>query len=68
MSGFGTMTLGNICSEYDLMFQVVRQSLSESGLEAESGMTVKEIAANNDKNPMDIFELLHGIVNEKQKK
>ena len=68
MSGFGKMTLGAICSEYDLMFQVVRQSLAKSGVKAEAKMTIKEIAADNDKNPMEIFELLQGIANEMQKK
>jgi len=68
MSGFGNMTLGAICSEYDLMFQVVRQNLAKSGLKAEAGMTIKEIAADNDKNPMEIFELLQGIANEMHKK
>jgi len=68
MSGFGKMTLGALCSEYDLMFQIVRQSLAKSGLKAEAEMTIKEIAADNDKNPMEIFELLQGIANEMQKK
>jgi len=68
MTGFGKMTLGAICSEYNLMYQVVRQNFAKKGVTAEVEMTIKEIAAENDKNPMEIFELLHGIANEMQNK
>lgn len=68
MSGFGKMTIGAICSEYDLMFQVVRQKLAKSGIKVEAQMTIKEIAADNDKNPMEMFELLQEVANEMQKK
>lgn len=68
MSGFGNKTLGALCSEYDLMYQVVRQSLAKKGVTADAEMTIKEIAAANDKNPMELFEALHGIAAEMQKK
>lgn len=68
MSGFGKKTLGALCSEYDMMFQVVRQALAKKGVTAEAEMTIKEIAAANDKNPMELFEDLHGIAAEMQKK
>lgn len=68
MSGFGNKTLGALCSEYDLMYQVVRQSLAKKGVTADAAMTIKEIAAANDKNPMELFEDLHGIATEIQKK
>ncbi len=63
-SGFGKKTLGALCSEYDLMFQVIRQGLSKRGIKAEAAMTVKEIAAANDKNPMSVFEAILEVVNE----
>ena len=63
-SGFGKKTLGALCSEYNLMFQVIRQGLSKRGIKAEAAMTVKEIAAANDKNPMSVFEAILEVVNE----
>jgi hypothetical protein len=68
MTGFGKMTLGAICNEYNLMYQVVRQNLAKKGVKAEAEMTIKEIAAANEKKPMEIFDLIHGIANEMQNK
>jgi uncharacterized protein DUF4405 len=66
MAGFGNKTLAALCNEYNLMFQVVRQGLAKRGVKADAAMTIKEIAAANDKDPMAIFEDLHEIVNEMQ--
>jgi len=66
MPGFGNKTLAALCSEYDLMFQVIRRGLAQKGVKAEAEMTIKEIAAANDTEPMAIFEVLHEIVNEKK--
>lgn len=65
MSGFGNKTLGALCGEYNLMFPVIRQNLAKRGINVEAAMTIKEIAAANDREPMSIFEDLHEIVNEK---
>jgi hypothetical protein len=67
MSGFGKKTLGALCSEYDLMYQAVRQALAKKGVTADAEMTIKEIAAANDTNPMELFEYLHEIATEMQK-
>ncbi|MBL4903634.1 MAG: DUF4405 domain-containing protein [Desulfocapsa sp.] len=64
MTGFGKMTLNAICAEYNLLYQAVRQNLAEKGVKVEAEMSIKEIAAANEKSPMEIFELLYGIVNE----
>jgi hypothetical protein len=64
MAGFGNKTLGDLCSEYKLMVQVIRENLSKRGVKAEAAMTIKEIAAANGKNPMEIFEDLHEIIND----
>jgi hypothetical protein len=64
MPGFGNMTLGAICSQYNLMFPVIRRGLEEKGVKADAEMTIKEIAAANEKDPMAIFEDIHGVVNE----
>ena len=66
MSGFGNKTLAALCSEYNLMFPVVRRGLAQKGVEVKAEMTIKEIAAANDKEPMAIFEILHEIINEKK--
>jgi len=66
MPGFGNKTLAALCSEYDLMFQAIRRGLAQKGVKAEAEMTIKEIAAANDTEPMAIFEVLHEIVNEKK--
>ncbi len=66
MPGFGNKTLAALCSEYDLMFQLIRRGLAQKGVKAEAEMTIKEIAAANDTEPMAIFEVLHEIVNEKK--
>ena len=67
MPGFGNMTLGAICSQYNLMFPVIRRGLEEKGVNADAEMTIKEIAAANEKDPMAIFEDIHGVANESSK-
>ena len=65
-SGFGNKNLGALCSEYDLMFQVIRQGLAKRGVKADAEMTIKEIAAANEMNPMAIFEAILAVVTETQ--
>ncbi len=65
MAGFGNKTLAALCSEYNLMFPVIRRKLAKRGVTAEAAMTIKEIAAANNREPMSIFEDLHEIINEK---
>lgn len=64
MPGFGNKTLAAICSEFDLMFPVIQRGLAKIGVTAEAGMTIKEIAASNSKDPMAIFEDIHALVTE----
>ena len=49
------------------MFPVIRRGLEEKGVKADAEMTIKEIAAANEKDPMAIFEDIHGVVNESSK-
>jgi len=65
MSGFGNKKIAALCSEYNLMFQTIRQGLAKNGVKAEADMTVKEIAAANEIDPMAIFEILHELTREK---
>jgi hypothetical protein len=66
MAGFGNKTIGAVCSEFNLMFPVIQRGLAKKGVKVEAAMTIKEIAAENDKDPMAIFEAIHALVNEKQ--
>lgn len=63
MAGFGNKNIASLCAEFDLMFPVIRRGLAERGVKVEAAMTVKEIAAANDREPMEIFEILHEIIN-----
>jgi len=66
MTGFGNKTIAEVCSEFNLMFRDIQRGLAKKGVKAEPEMTIKEIAAANDKDPMAIFEDIHGLVYEKQ--
>jgi len=48
------------------MFPVIQRGLAKKGVKVEAEMTIKEIAAANDTDPMAIFEAIHALVNEKQ--
>ncbi len=63
-SGFGNMTLTAMCSEYNLMYQVIRRGLEEKNIKVEADMTIKEIAAANGKDPMGVFEDIRVLVEE----
>ena len=62
MSGFGNMTLAEICAEYSLVFPEIRRGLKEKSMEAEAAMTVKEIGTKNGIEPIAIFEAIHSLV------
>ena len=66
MTGFGNKTIGAVCSEFNLMFREIQRGLAKKGVKVEAEMTIKEIAAANDKDPMAIFEDIHGLVYENQ--
>jgi hypothetical protein len=44
--------------EFDLKIPVVLRTLSESDITATAEKSIKEIAAQNNKNPMDIYDIL----------
>lgn len=66
MTGFGNKTIAAVCSEFNLMFRDIQRGLAKKGVKAEAEMTIKEIAAANDKDPMAIFEDIHALVYENQ--
>jgi len=60
--GWGNKKLADVCTEYDLKIDGIIQSLAQIGIEAEADLTIKEIAAANELDPMRVFEAFHGIV------
>ncbi len=61
-SGFGNMTLAVVCSEYNLIFHDIRRGLEKKNVKADADMTIKEIAEENGKDPMAIFEDIYDLV------
>lgn len=56
--GLGRRSLADICQEYDLKMPVVLRRLSESDIKATAELSIKEIAAENNKNPIDIYDII----------
>lgn len=63
--GFGNMTLGAVCSQYDLVIPTIIRGLKEKNINATPDNTIKDIAKENAVEPMAVFEKLHGLVNQK---
>ncbi len=64
MPGFGNKTLAALCSEFNLMFPTIQRGLAKNGIKSEAEMSVKEIAAANETDPMAIFAEIHALVTE----
>ncbi|MBT8362260.1 MAG: DUF4405 domain-containing protein [Desulfobacterales bacterium] len=62
-SGWGNKKLSVVCSEYGLELYDIIKKLADKGISAEADAKIKEIAAENDLEPMGLFEVLHEIVN-----
>lgn len=61
--GWGKKKLSDICLEYNLQPDAIISSLSGLGINAMADSKVKEIAENNNIEPMQVFEALYTIVN-----
>jgi len=57
--GFGRKTLADVCAEYGLHPPTVLSALQNKGIRAEFTKTIKEIAEQNDREAMSIFEIIH---------
>jgi hypothetical protein len=60
-SGWGKKKLSETCDEYGLDVNRILRGLSDKGLVAEAEMSIKDIAAANNLEPMGIFEAIHEI-------
>ncbi len=62
MPGFGNMTLEEICGKYKLDLAALVNGLKGKGIKSDGSMTVRQIGAVNDKEPMAIFEAIHTLI------
>lgn len=63
--GWGNKKLSDICKTYGLNEKAVLAGFAAQGITAEGNSTVKEIAADNEINPMAIFEALQTVAEQK---
>jgi len=63
-SGFGRKTLEELCRNYNLSLDEIIGSLADLGIKVKAGLTLKENAKANGKEPMELFEIIHTIVNK----
>lgn len=61
-SGWGNKKLSAVCSDYGLNLDEIIKKLGDKGINAKVDTKIKEIAADNDLDPMGVFEALHEIV------
>lgn len=61
-SGWGKKTLAEACEEYGLNPDEIIAKLGQKDIKAQLDMSIKDIAADNDIDPMGVFEALHDIV------
>lgn len=57
-TGIGRKTLAQVCAENNIDLTLAKKKLSEKGIIAKEGETMKEIASRYDKLPMDILKLI----------
>jgi hypothetical protein len=60
--GTGNLTLADFCAQYNLSSKMVTRELKNHGLTASSDLTLKQIAQQNQKSPIDLYEIVKTIV------
>lgn len=58
-AGLGKRILEDVCREYDLDLDAVVTFLAEQNIKAEGKMKFKEIAAQNNQSPHDIYDIIY---------
>ena len=56
--GLGRRSLADICQEYNLKIPLVLRTLAGNDIKASAELSIKEIAALNNKNPIDIYDII----------
>lgn len=64
--GTGNLTLADFCSKYNLQMKSVLHGLEAKGITAREAQTIKEIAAENNTSPVDIFQMIKEMVQDAQ--
>ncbi len=65
--GFGRKTLEAFCKEHHLNLDKIIDNLAKQGIKAEGGLTMKENASANGKEPMELFETIQTIAGSLKK-
>ncbi|MGL1930755.1 MAG: DUF4405 domain-containing protein [Desulfotalea sp.] len=60
-SGFGKLTLEEACTTYGIDQEKTLAAIRGLGYRADISSTIKEVAEQNNTNPMAIFEILHEV-------
>jgi hypothetical protein len=63
--GLGKRSLADICQQYKLNVPIVLRGLSDIGIKASPDMTMKKIADKNKVHPIDVYETIRNIANDK---
>jgi hypothetical protein len=59
--GTGNLTLADFCTQYDLGNKVVILKLKGEEITASADLTLKQIAIQNQKSPIDLYEIIKNI-------
>jgi len=60
--GTGNLTLADFCTQYNLNMKLVVREFKKQGVTASEAQTLKQIAVDNDTNPIDLYERIVGMV------
>ncbi len=61
--GFGRKKLAEVCADFGLDLHEIIYALSKKGVKAASQQSIKEIAAENNMEPMAVFEIIRDAIN-----
>lgn len=61
--GFGNKKLSQVCVDFGLNLSNIQTILAKQGINSTPEMAIKEIAADNNIQPMDVFELIKYTTN-----
>jgi hypothetical protein len=61
LPGTGNQTLADLCAQYDLSLAHLLRELEQRGLSASADRSLKQIAADNQTSPQDLYETLKAI-------
>ena len=62
LPGTGNLTLADFCTQFNLNVKRIVRELKKQGVESSESLTLKNIAAQNNTSPIDIYERIKGIV------